>query len=186
MIITIILGGQTSAQIALDDLFISERWVLNAGPSLLDYHGVDGTAIRTAERIRTYALDEPYYWEKRIFLRIEPKDNPMLTTHIPSDSILPFVEIVNQAIDAGEVILFNDLDDNGKDEVRGKDHIVLAPIIIKIDFHIDTLTHRAAPHLVGLSVERPDGGYAHMYYPELSYVLRNHFVRLKERKDHIR
>ena len=165
------------AQIALDDLFISERWFLNAGASFLDCHGVDGKALRDAERIRTYALDEPYYWEKRVYLRVEPKDNPALSMSVPMDSIMPFIDIVNSAVASGEVTVWNDLDYVGSDAVNGKEPIVAAPIVLKVDFHIDTVTLRAVPHIVGLSVERPGVGYAHYYYPELSYALRKYKVR---------
>lgn len=179
-VLTLLSCMHTHAQMALDDLFISERWVLNAGPEILFYYGMDGTAMRGAERIRTYATDEPYYWEKRIFLRIDPKDNPALTMHVPGDSIIPFVDILNSAVTSGEVTLWKDLDYLGSDSLRNKEPIVSAPIILKVDFHIDTVTARAVPHLVGLSVERYGGGYAHFYYPELSYALRKYKVKTKQ------
>lgn len=182
LVLLLVVGlsfGRSSAQIALDDLFISERWILNAGPEILFYYGVDGIAMRGAERIRTYATDEPYYWEKRIFLRITPKDNPALTMNVPGDSIVPFVDILNSAVASGAATLWKDLDYVGSDTLRNSESIPSAPIILKVDFHVDTVTARAVPHLVGLSVERDGGGYAHFYYPELSYVLRNYKVRTK-------
>ncbi|MBL7963717.1 MAG: hypothetical protein JNM31_07705 [Flavobacteriales bacterium] len=169
--------SHAGAQMALDSRFICERWVLNAGPSLLTYHGVDGNAMRGAEPIRTYALDEPFYWEKRVFLRLDPKDNPALTMNAPSDSILPFVDILNSAVAAGDVTRYRTLDYDGPDTSKSREPIAMAPILLKIDFHVDTLTMHAAPHLVGLSIERPDGGHAHFYYPELSWVLRKYKVR---------
>lgn len=165
---------------ALDGLFINERWLLNAEASLLDYRGVDRSlTFEGAERIRTYALDEPYYWVKRVFYRIDPKDNSALTETNLADSILPFTTIVNEALAAGHVTFYKDLDYIGGDPMRGKEPIVAAPMILKVDFHLDTLAQRAVPHLVGLSVERPGVGYAHMYYPELSYALRKYRVRTK-------
>lgn len=166
-------------QVALDDLFIRERWLLNAGPSILDYAGVDGAAVHDAEPIHTYALDEPYYWEKRIFLRLDPKDNPELTLSEAKDSILPLADILNAAVASKAATLWASLDYLGSDTLRRTEPIVSAPIILKIDFHIDSVTMEAVPHLVGLSVERPGGGYAHFYYPELHYVLQDHRVRTK-------
>lgn len=174
----LVLVCGASAQIALDDLFIRERWLLNSEASLLDHHGVDHALVHAhAEHIHTYALDEPYYWEKRVFLRIDPKENPALAEESVADSIRPFVDIVNAAIAAGEITVFNDLDYVGADAARGTEPIAPAPIILKVDFHIDTLTRRAVPHIVGLSVERPGGGYAHFYYPELNYALLPYRVR---------
>jgi hypothetical protein len=174
------LAFRLSAQLALDDNFISERWVLNAGPSLLDHYGVDGTAMKDAEHIRTYALDEPYYCEKRIFLRIDPKDNPELFTTAPADSILPLNTIVNNAVAHGDLTLWKDLDYDGSDTLKNKEPVTAAPLILKIDFHIDTVTYQAVPHITGLSIERPSGGYAHLYYPELSYALRKYHVQTKQ------
>lgn len=181
LIFTLLWAGIAIAQVALDDLFICERWFINAEASVLEYHGVDrAMAFKEAERIRTYALDEPYYWEKRVFLRLDPQENPALAMNVSTDSVLPFIDILNKAVSAGDVTLWKGLDYNGTDTVRAHEPIASAPIILKVDLHIDTVTLRAVPHIVGLSVERSDGRFAHFYYPELSWVLRKYKVETEK------
>ena len=166
------------AQVVLDGPFVDERWVLNAGASLLEYHGVDQVMLRNAEPLRTYAVDEPTHWVKRMYLRLDPKDNPALVQTMPADSILPLAEVVNRAIDAGAVTPFTDPD--FRSPAAEKKHVAASPVFLKVDFAYDTLTGALVPHIIGFSMQDPAGALVHFYFPELRYALKVYRVRAAE------
>jgi hypothetical protein len=164
-------------QTVLDGYFINERWLLNAGASLLQDRGVDWPMLENAEPIRTYAVDEPYQWVKRVYLRLDPKDNPALAQTSPADSILPLVEIVNRAIDASAIDVYTDLEFTGE---VSKPHVTAAPIILKVDFTYDTVAQAIVQHIVGLGFQEPDGRFLQIYFPELRYALDKYHVRVAD------
>lgn len=165
------------AQTVLDGHFINERWLLNADASLLQDRGVDWPMLENAERIRTYAVDEPYQWVKRVYLRLDPKDNPVLAQTSSADSTLPFVEIVNRAIEADSVWVFKDLEFTGP---TTKEHVTVAPIVLKVDFAYDTVAQAIVQHIIGLGFLEPDGRLLQIYFPELRYALEKYNVRVAE------
>ena len=165
------------AQTVLDGYFINERWLLNADASLLQERGVDWPMLENAEPIRTYAFDEPTQWVKRVYFRLDPKDNPALSQTTPADSILPLVDIVNRAIDAGAIEVYSALEFTGE---VSKPHVSATPIILKVDFAYDTVEQAIVQHIIGLGFQEPDGRLLQIYFPELRYALEKYNVRVAE------
>lgn len=163
------------AQTVLDGPFIDERWVLNAGASLLEDRGVDQVMLRNAEPIRTYALDEPAHWVKRIYLRSDGKDNPCFSERSPADSVLPLLEVVNRAIEANRVTPYADPDFRIPDPA--KPTLTGSSVFLKIDFAYDTIVGDVVPHIIGFAMQEAGGRLVHFYYPELRYALVDHSVR---------
>lgn len=168
------LLGQT----VLDGPFIDERWVLNAGASLMEERGVDQRMLRNAESLRTYAIDEPSHWVKRTYLRLDAKDNATFGQTVPSDSILPLAEVVNRAIGAGTITPYSDLDFRNPGSTT--QHVAASPVFLKIDFAYDTLTGTVVPHIIGFSMQDPGGALVHFYFPELRYALKVYRSRAAE------
>lgn len=170
-----VLACAVHAQVVLDGWFINERYVINTGIDLvaseLDWN-VSGNAP-----IRNYALDEPYYWVKRVYQRLELDEHPALTEASISDSIVPFVDLVNAALANGAVDAYKDIQFTESFERGACAPVVGSPIILKVDYTFDYATKMIVPHIIGLGFQQPDGRFVNFYFPELRWALMQHNVR---------
>ena len=169
------LAAYGHGQVVLDGRFINERFIINTGIDLLE--GELDWSISGGEPIRNYALDEPYYWVNREYMRMELEENIPLTSLSAQDNIVPFIDLVNAALDSGVVDAYKDLQ-FGQPYVRGTcGHVVPSSIILKIDFAFDYTARMIVPHIIGLGFEQPDGRLVNLYFPELRWALMGHNVR---------
>jgi|GEM_PF-5696014 len=172
--------ASTHGQTVLDAAFINERFVLNASANLLEKDSIDWTIRKNSQGIRTYAMDEPYYWVKRIYQRIELGANKALTESSTSDSILPIVDIINRSIEAGTLQPYTDMDFGVSFQPADLVHVVPSAIILKVDLAYDYPTKELKTHIIGFYLEQPGGVLVSFYYPELRYALRPYKIHTTE------
>ena len=164
---------------ALDGPYINERFTLNSDASILYREGVPPKLERHGTRLRTYALDEPYYWLNRVYFRVSLEENPALTEHAPQDSILPLIEIINLALDS-DLVFYGDMGYSGPCDSADRRAISPSPFLLKVDFSYDYEKKNLKSSITGISFEQPDGRLVHLYFPELRWWLREYKVRTPE------
>ena len=167
------------AQLALDGPYINERFMLNADASILYREAVPPELERHGSRLRTYALDEPYYWLNRVYFRVSLEENSALTEDAPQDSILPLIEIINLALDSN-LVFYGDMGYSGPCDSADRRAISPSPFVLKVDFSFDYEQKILKSSITGISFEQPDGRLVHLYFPELRWWLREYKVRTPE------